>query len=299
MANEVGDMQPGGEDVPERHAAHDGQQVSREELLRVMSYNLRYDNPEDGQNRWANRESAVKWVWDAASADIVGIQEGLPHQVRDMRSWFDNYVMLGTGRDSDFGGEHCAVFYRKRRLQLLEHGDFWLSERPDVPGSQSWGSCCPRIVTWALLRSLDVGADLLFLNTHLDHVSELARHNGATLILEFIDTFQDIRGADGVIVAGDLNDTAQDVVRRFTEGRGYTDALAAVNESGATCHGFSGKGLHRIDYVLASPSFEAIDGRVVTDRPNGVFPSDHFPIYVDLILRRSGQASANKSRPVR
>jgi len=174
--------------------------------------------------------------------------------------------------------------YCTNEFELQSHGDFWISETPDVPGSKSWDSSCPRTVTWALLRhdtGRNKGAKILFLNTHLDHVSELARENGATLILDFIRRFKDV---GGIIVTGDFNDEKQSIVRRFVEELGLADTLAAVNATGPTFHGFTGNGFTRIDYILASPDLKVIHGEVVTDKPHGLFVSDHFPIYADIVL---------------
>lgn len=254
--------------------------------VRTMSFNLRCDRSEDGQNRWTNRRPAVRSVLERLKPDLLGIQEGLKNQLNDLQLWLHGYVMVGRGRESDFGGEHTAVFFQTNQFELLSHGDFWVSETPDVPGSKSWGSACPRTVTWALLRhdtGRNKGAKILFLNTHLDHVSELARENGATLILDFIRRFKDV---DGIIVTGDFNDEKQSIVRRFVEELGLADTLAAVNATGPTFHGFTGNGFTRIDYILASPDLKVVHGEVVTDKPHGLFVSDHFPIYADIVLER-------------
>jgi endonuclease/exonuclease/phosphatase family metal-dependent hydrolase len=250
--------------------------------MRVMSFNLRYDNPGDNGNSWGYRRPAVKSVLEEYGPDLLGIQEGLPHQVDDLRCRLSGYTDVGRGREADLGGEHCSVFFRTSAFALLDHGDFSLSQTPDVPGSKSWGTHCPRMVTWALLRSREPDRKVLAVNTHLDYGSELARAKSAELILNFVKSFADV---DGIVITGDFNDTIDGVIREFTEGHGYIDALAAVNETGATAHGFTGQGSVRIDYVLVSPSFRAMRGGVVTKKFGGIFPSDHFPIYADLCWR--------------
>jgi endonuclease/exonuclease/phosphatase family metal-dependent hydrolase len=247
--------------------------------MRVMSFNLRYDNPGDGDHTWSARRPAVKRVLEEYGPDLLGIQEGLPHQVDDLRCWLSGHTVVGRGREVDLGGEHCSIFFRTSAFELLDHGDFSLSETPDVPGSKSWGTHCPRMVTWAFLRNKEHGRKVLALNTHLDYGSELARAKSAELILSFIRSFADV---DGVLITGDFNDTIHGVVRQFTEDQGYVDALAAVNETGATVHGFTGQGSARIDYVLVSQSLKAVRGGVITGKLDGFFPSDHFPIYADL-----------------
>ena len=48
--------------------------------LSVMSYNIRYDNPDDGIHSWANREMHVGDLLDYYHADIIGLQEALSNQ---------------------------------------------------------------------------------------------------------------------------------------------------------------------------------------------------------------------------
>ena len=247
--------------------------------MRVMSFNLRYDNPGDNGNSWSFRRPAVKSVLEEYAPDILGIQEGLPHQVDDLRCWLSRYTAVGRGREADLGGEHCSIFFRTNAFELLDHGDFQLSETPDVPGSKSWETHCTRMVTWAFLQSKESNTKVLSLNTHLDYGSKLARAKSAELMLNFVKSFADV---SGVVITGDFNDTVHGVIREFTEGKGYIDALAAVNETGPTVHGFTGQGTVRIDYVLVSPSLRAIRGGVVTGKYSGILPSDHFPIYADL-----------------
>lgn len=50
-------------------------------LLRVATYNLRYDNADDGTNAWPNRKEMVKNLVRYHDFDIFGTQEGLQGQL--------------------------------------------------------------------------------------------------------------------------------------------------------------------------------------------------------------------------
>lgn len=121
--------------------------------LKVMSMNMRYDNPEDGENNWQYRRERIAAMVAGAGVDVMGTQELLGHQYAQLRELLPAYGSVGVGReDGTSGGEHCAIFYLKERFELLESGTFWLSEHPEEAGSKGWDGACERIATWAVLR---------------------------------------------------------------------------------------------------------------------------------------------------
>ena len=77
-----------------------------------------------------------------------------------------------------------GVFYRKDRLKVVESGDFWLSDTPDVAGSITWGHPHPRMVTWALFEQRSDGRRFYLFNTHLPYRDEdqPARMRGVALL---------------------------------------------------------------------------------------------------------------------
>lgn len=242
-----------------------------------MSYNLRVDTPRDGDLAWPHRVPAVKWVWQEVDADIVGIQEGLPHQVAALDEWFPHYARVGIGREADGGGECVAIYFKREEWELTESGDFWLSDTPAVAGSSTWGNRIPRIATWARLQH-KTGVRWFVLNTHLDHQSEEARVRGAEQIVRFLAERADV--AERVVVTGDFNaDPASDPLARFLAA-GLADCFAESIEG--TFHGWTGEARSRIDYILVGAGVRCRRARVVSDKPFGLWPSDHFPIYADL-----------------
>lgn len=51
----------------------------------VMSYNIRYNNPDDGINAWPNRKDNVaEMIGPKYRPDIVGLQEVLKDQLDDL-----------------------------------------------------------------------------------------------------------------------------------------------------------------------------------------------------------------------
>jgi endonuclease/exonuclease/phosphatase family metal-dependent hydrolase len=161
-----------------------GQPTGSSIALRAMSFNIRYDEPRDGVNAWSNRKTKVGDVIRFHKADLVGVQEALLSQLRDLERMLPDFEWCGVGRtDGKESGEYSAILYRKARFQLLECKTFWLSETPDKPGSMGWDAAYPRIVTWARFRDHGSGRTFFHFNTHFDHRGQKARVESAALIL--------------------------------------------------------------------------------------------------------------------
>ena len=97
--------------------------------LRVASYNLRYDSPGDSLDNWKYHEKTVAGLIRFHDFEIFGTQEGLKHQLEQLKSDLPGYEYTGVGRDDGKdAGEHSAIFYKTDKFELLDKGDFWLSE---------------------------------------------------------------------------------------------------------------------------------------------------------------------------
>ncbi|HEX6972576.1 MAG TPA: endonuclease/exonuclease/phosphatase family protein [Limnochordia bacterium] len=259
------------------------------QTLRVISFNLRCDVPTDGPNAWPHRREAVRQLLCERAPDLFGIQEGLPHQMAFLRDALPDYACVGEGRDGGDRGEYNAVFFRTDRWRLLAAQTFWLSTTPDVPGSRSWESACTRIATWARLADAQSGRSLLFLNTHLDHVSRLAREQGAALISRRLAAEG---GSCPLVVTGDLNARPEDQVVKLLLGGPppLRDVLAEYLHLGpeqpgpGTFHAFKGRAAagRRIDYILSTPDWTVVRAAVLTEPVAGRWVSDHFPVEAEL-----------------
>ncbi|HEX9187752.1 MAG TPA: SUMF1/EgtB/PvdO family nonheme iron enzyme [Vicinamibacteria bacterium] len=268
------------------------------EPLRVMSFNIRFDNPADGEDAWPKRRDRAASMIRFHRADVVGLQEALRGQIGDLERALPRFGWFGSGRDADRGGEHSAVLYRKDRLEALAEGTFWLSETPDVAGSQSWDAALPRIVTWGKLRDRRDGKAFHLFNTHFDHRGEAARRESAQLLLRKI---LEIAGPDGpVLVTGDFNTTpASEPYRILTKGHG-SDGLSglvdALDASSCPHHGptASWNGFEaiepgrRIDFVLFRPPVEVQQHGILSDTFDGRFPSDHLPVIAEVTIGAGG-----------
>lgn len=250
--------------------------------LSVRTFNMRYDNPEDGQNNWRFRRERIAGVIKAQEVDVLGTQELLSNQFNDLSGLLTGYQGVGVGRlDGAESGEYCAVFFRKDRFTLLDSGTFWLSETPEVVGSLGWDGACERIATWVVLRDRD-GRELFFIDTHLDHVGQVARDEGVSLLMKRIET---LSGGRPVILTGDFNsEPGSSVVAHVQKDGVLRDAKAIAAQRSGTDWSFSDFGQipeaerPLLDYIFVSGDIEAVRYEVLPDTFDGGYVSDHAPV---------------------
>ena len=252
-----------------------------------MSYNIRLDVESDGVNQWNNRKEGIVSLIKEEKPDILGIQEGLEHQIKYLSNQLDEYSMIGEGRDGGKSGEYSAIYYKNKKLTVLTDQTFWLSETPSIP-SIGWDAALNRVSTVGVFRIISSNEKLIAYNTHFDHIGIKARDNSVNVILNHIkdNNFTD----NAIIVMGDLNASPDDkIIQSFT--KIYLDAAVARPQNAKQAIGtFNGFDLEepakrRIDYIFLDKANFRIESYLVPDKPQGhSYPSDHFPVIVDVKL---------------
>ena len=125
------------------------------ELVRVMSFNIRYGTANDGINRWELRKEFLVDTIRDFDPDLLGTQETLASQRDYLADALKSYAVVAAGRDDGKqAGEMAALYYRKDRFEAIDEGHFWLSETPEKVGSKGWDAALPRIATWVKLKDL-------------------------------------------------------------------------------------------------------------------------------------------------
>ena len=66
--------------------------------LRVMTYNIRLDLAMDGANSWPHRKQMVASVIRHEAPDLLGMQEVLLVQKRDLEAALPDYQLVGVAR---------------------------------------------------------------------------------------------------------------------------------------------------------------------------------------------------------
>lgn len=252
------------------------------QTLRVMSFNVRLPAESDGPDRWELRRDQVVRMLREQSPDVIGTQELFAEQGDYLARQMPEYAWFGRGRESNGGGEHMGVFYRRDRLRVIESGDFWLSDMPEVPGSITWGHLHPRMVTWALFETMADKRRFYLFNTHLPYrgEDENARLRGAQAIARRLRALPD---GVPVVLTGDFNTLPDTTAYAEFEGLLQDAWISAAKRTGpeGTFHGFTGQPQKRIDWILVR-DLKVNRMRVVDSHENGRYPSDHFPLAVEL-----------------
>jgi len=259
------------------------------QLLKVATYNLRYDNKRDSGNLWSERAPVVANLIRFHEFDVFGTQEGLKNQLDDISTALPEYSRFGIGRDDGKEkGEHSAVFFKRSEFKLLRGGNFWLSQTPDTP-SLGWdATCCNRIASWVYLQHIKSGKKFYFFNAHFDHQGVVARKESSGLILKKI---RQIAGKEPVIFTGDLNgsQTSEWYLELANSGI-LKDSYKAVknpyvNNASFNAFGAAKKSYEIIDHIFTSNHFTISKWGILTDTYHGKFPSDHFPVVSFITLK--------------
>jgi endonuclease/exonuclease/phosphatase family metal-dependent hydrolase len=258
--------------------------------ITVFSFNIRYDNPADGENSWSNRKHMVSDLINSVYPDIMGMQEVTHSQFSDLGAMLPEYARSGVGRDDGKEkGEYAAILYKKTRFNLLDESTFWLSEHPDDTGSVSWGAHLPRVVSWVKLEEKKTKKIFFLFNTHFSHVSDSARTQSAMLLTAKMKA---IAGNKPVMLTGDFNFTKESAGYAILTGKsedtpGLMDAqfVSTTPHFGGT-ETFNGFGDvedgEKIDFVFVNNSFRVLQHGIYPIHDKDHYISDHYPVFVEL-----------------
>lgn len=257
-------------------------------LISVVSVNIRFDAPEDGAHRWELRYPRLAEALLKTSADIIGTQEGWRRQIQEMHRLLPGYQLVDGHRNWDETKMYPCIFVRPEVFDVLEGRDIWLSRRPLTPGSRSFGSAFPRLITLCRARHRQTGRDVVIGCLHLDHLSGRTRQKQAAVASRQLKKNGAFEAP--TLLLGDFNESPAEAVHSlFVEKTSLYDPwerLGLADE--ATFHGYgaaSESQKQRIDWVLATSEFEAQEaGRVESPSPDR-YLSDHHPVLFRFHLR--------------
>jgi endonuclease/exonuclease/phosphatase family metal-dependent hydrolase len=264
-------------------------QINAQPMI-VASYNIRFNNPNDGINAWPNRIEMVTSLLKYHEADIFGLQEALHGQIGDIADRMPGFKWFGTGRDDGkLKGEFSPIFYNAQKFDLIESGQFWLSETPDVP-SKGWDAALNRICAWGKFKSRDKKREFFVFNTHFDHIGDTARARAAILIQDKIAQLTAGKKLP-VMLTGDFNLTPETLPVVLMKKKmqdafeiSETPPYGPVGTFNAfkRDHPLNG----RIDYIFVNDRVKIHKYAALTDGWDNRYPSDHLPVFVTLSFKK-------------
>jgi endonuclease/exonuclease/phosphatase family metal-dependent hydrolase len=259
---------------------------SNAQSLKVMTYNIRLDIESDGENDWTHRRDFFNSQIQFYEPDVFGVQEAKPNQVLDISTSHSQYSYVGIGRDGIGKGESSNIFFKNGRFKILESNTFWLSETPDTV-SIGWDAAYNRVCTYALFKDVQSNTMFWVFNTHLDHIGEEARTKGIQLILSkieklnqkkypvlFMGDFNSEPNTDRIIALKKVMNDSRDVSQEKPFGPSGTFNNFKYNEPVTKL----------IDYIFISKSKKITVKKyaVLSDAKDLKYPSDHFPVFVEI-----------------
>lgn len=252
--------------------------------FKVATYNIRFDYLPDTANAWVKRLPHLTGLISYHQIKLLGTQEGLFHQLEDISKAL-GYPYIGVGRDDGAKkGEFSAIFYDSASFTLENQGTFWLSENPERP-SIGWDASMERICTWGLFNDKISRIKFFVYNVHLDHIGQKSREEAVKLVLKKIrEQAKDVP----VLFMGDFNVDDQNPVYDIVQKSGFKDTFKhsqfpAYGPIG-TFNAFDWQRMPspRIDYIFFKGNWKIRRYAVIGDHYGLKYPSDHFPVLVEI-----------------
>jgi endonuclease/exonuclease/phosphatase family metal-dependent hydrolase len=277
-----------------------------------MTFNIKGSfSIKDGLNAWQQRSQLNVQTIKHARPDIIGFQEFQGGNLKTYKECLPEYqYILGPHIDDIEPYTYNAIAWNPARFTLIDAGGFWLSTTPERMSSD-WESACTRVAHWTKLHCIQTNADMIHVNTHLDHISEQARQEGGKLILRKLTELG--FAALPTVLTGDFNSSrwlpdydvhiapvATDATYRIFQDNGFVDTYVAAGQQDSsvsnTFHAFEGSQYTpahfymtwRIDWILFRDSTHHLKTNsctIIHDAQPPLYPSDHYPVLAELTLK--------------
>lgn len=254
--------------------------------LKIITSNIRYENAHDGIHSWENRLPLLQQIYTEFGPDILATQEGKEKQIKSLAQKLSLKLVEGH-REWIEDRMYPCLYVNEEQISVIESGDIWLSDTPQVRGSVSFKSTFPRLCTWMRINHLVNDQEYIVINTHLDHVLEETRLEQTKVLVNEINKIN--KNNIPLILMGDFNDSPESSIRKIIlEELDLKDPWIeeAIPEE-TSHHSFLGDKAEgvRIDWILVPLAFAVQDIRLEKKSFDDIFPSDHYPLLATLIPR--------------
>lgn len=278
--------------------------------FRLATYNFWIPNGRNnagGSYKWANSSTALVKSIAHHKFDIIGFQEvdndimrkQLPSMVKEAGV---NYEWWFYGRDASDGskGECIGIAYNPDKFSISDKNHFWLSETPDKI-STGWDETnYHRMAISAVVTEKSSSRQFFMMVTHGPLGAEASK-NCAPIYIDR-EKMYNKNGLPSILV-GDMNASSVDPLDETlrTYWKDVYSTIPAEYRSG-TIGTFHSHGTHpeylqresrRIDHIyfrgdsskFKIQSYCADDSQFAGADNAMIYPSDHCPVYIDVILK--------------
>lgn len=255
--------------------------------LKIISSNIRFDNPTDLENAWDQRRNLLAQTLLLHSPIIIATQEGRRPQLEDFAKLLPEYEMISQKREWIEQRMYPCLFLKKNEWTIHDSGDRWLSTTPMIAGSSSFESAFPRLFTWVHATHTKTNRKFLLVNTHIDHILETTRLSQVEVLAS--ELMKLIKADEKIILMGDFNDSPCGEVRKH-----LLDLLPFISDPWTKLNKFEETSFHpftgqnpdgaRIDWVLLDQRIQCSNIFLDKTENNGKYPSDHFPVVCEVNL---------------
>jgi len=255
--------------------------------LNVITCNIRFNNPTDGPNAWPHRRDFLCKTLINHDPDIIATQEGRHDQLKELEVLLKEYLLIDLHREWINERMYPSFFIKKNKFDIITSGDIWLSDTPNIPGSSSFDSTFPRLLTYLKVKVIGTEKKIFFVNTHFDHVKEETRISQARVLIDEIQKLLSVHSH--LIIMGDFNDGPQSKVRQKIQNAFpmLKDAWSIFHKIEETSHhAFKGEMQNgsRIDWLMIDEKLHIESAQMDKSHNQGRYPTDHFPVVAKISL---------------
>lgn len=258
-----------------------------QKAISVMSYNIRYDEPMDGENRWDLRRDKVAGLMQYYGPDFIGTQEAQPHQMRYLLEKLGEYAVAGrVPADGDADVAYQSLLYNKNKFRLVSEHFFWLSPKEDK--TIGWDADLIRFCTYSLFKAKKSGRFIWMINAHFDHMGAEARYQSAKKVWDLMPALKKAKRCP-VIFLGDLNGLPEEASIQFLVQRMVNTRTKSLEPAYGPLDTWNNFMFHQpldgcYDYIFIEKNspFEVQKFITITDSYDTKYPSDHLPVMATL-----------------
>ena len=249
------------------------------------------------KHRWENRKPRLLEYLTFAQADIIGSQELQQDQLQEVSDVLGTeYSYYGEKTRGKAGrSDTNAIFYNPQRLELIEG--------KTIPYVDSESE---NAFTYCYFKDKLTQKNVVIINTKLTWGKIEERLAEAIQLSEFV---RDLNTTDPVIVTGDFNTfpflahgnniffDGGEIEHILTEHNlkdsmhqsifGHFGPLCSINNAKDTIEPFVGPELigFMLDHIFVNEQVSVLTHGIDVAKVNDEFPSDHFPMITDVILK--------------